>query len=99
MRRDTIRAIFGFQMDSSNLFNTALFVVTLILVIAIAIAVFLSPVLLCVYLPSIALTGYAMLCIEPAKFPKKSAKREDEIIRNPTFEMDELSRIKEPSLP
>ena len=82
------------------LFNTVLLVVILILIIAIAIAVFLSPVLLCVYLPSIALTGYAMLCIEPDKFPKKSAKKEeDEIIRNPTFEMDELSRIKEPSLP
>ena len=82
------------------LLNTVLLVVILILIFAIAIAVFLSPVLLCVYLPSIALTGYAMLCVEPAKLPQKcSKKEEDEIIRNTTFEMDELGRIKEPSLP
>ena len=79
------------------LLNTVLLVVLLIFIVAVAIAIFLSPMVLCVYFPSIALTGYAMLCIKPSKMisPKcarhKTKKEGGEIIRNPAYELDELT--------
>ena len=78
------------------LLNTVLLVVILILAIAIAIAFFVSPLILCIYFPSVALIGYCMICIEPSKISKKSARHEEEkaaeeIINSPAFKMNELS--------